>query len=54
METPTLVAVTIVVGVAAITLLVWSLYPKPLPGIPYDSASPGRMLGDIPGFAAKA
>jgi len=54
MEISTLVVVTIMVGVAAITLLVWSLYPKPLPGIPYDPASPRRMLGDIPGFAAKA
>lgn len=54
METSTLLMVTAMVGVAAITLLIWSLYPKPLPGIPYDPASRGRMLGDIPGFAAKA
>jgi hypothetical protein len=54
METSTLVMATAMVGVAAITLLVWSLYPNPLPGIPYDPASRERMLGDIPGFAAKA
>lgn len=54
MESSTLVTITTIFGVAAISLLVWSLYPKPLPGIPYDSASPGRMLGDVPGFAARA
>lgn len=36
-------------GAAALYLLVKSAYPKPIPGIPYNAESAGRLFGDMPG-----
>lgn len=40
-------------GVAVIlTALYFYLLPKPLPGIPYNEESAGRLMGDVPEFIA--
>ncbi len=45
------VALTVVGSVVAfIMLLRWAALPRPFPGIPYNKASAGRVLGDIPEF----
>jgi hypothetical protein len=47
---PSLTTVTVVglIVSLALTLLYHAGKPKPIPGIPYNGASAGNLLGDVP------
>ena len=50
-STPALVVGLVVVGAITYYLRQF-LLPRPIPGIPYDRAAAGRVLGDLLGYAS--